>query len=289
MWIIFGLGSAIFNALSNINTKKNVGQIDVLVTAWLWIVCAIPIVFIPVLIKGFAETDKIFWIALFFRTILDSISTVLYVKALKNSDITLAQPLLALTPVLIIPISYFLYGDIPSILSGIGVLVVTSGIYLNNWTRKDSFLAPFRKIHKNKGSLIMLFVAIMYAITSSLHTLAIRHSDPFTYAAIGFLAIGMTLSVVVFFFRRKEVVFAFKTLPPIQLFKTGFFDGMAFISQMIGQGLTQASYLIAVKRTSIIFSALLAKKFLGEDIKNRILPIIVIVTGVIIIVLGNKQ
>ena len=287
MWILFGAISAFFDSLLNINAKKNTKKIDALVISWLWMLCASPIVIIPALVFGFAEIDFVFWQALAVRTVLDTIALILYVRALRDSQITLAQPMLGLTPVLVVFISYFLNGDIPTILAFIGILLVGSGIYLNNRPENSKVLDPFKLIWKNKGARQMTFVAILWACTSSLHTVAIAHSDAYTYVGIGIPVLAFVMTMIVLFTRRKETIFAFKTLPTTQLIKIGVFDGITLLAQMIGQGMVQAAYLISIKRLSMVISAFMAKKYFGEDISNRILPISMVAIGVILIILGK--
>lgn len=285
MWIIFGFISAFFDALLNINTKKNTKSIDSVVISWLWILCASPFLVLPALFLGFADTDRVFWIALSLRTILDTLGVILYVRALKESDISLSQPMLGLTPVFILFVSYFINGEVPSYLAVLGVMLISLGIYFNNKNKKGGFFEPILSIWKNKGTKLMFLVSLIYAGTSSLHSLAIKHSDPFTYTAIGIPMIAFLLTIFVVCKKRKEVVFAFKTLPFFQLIKIGIYDAVAILSQMFGQSLTQASYLIGVKRSSIVLTAFLAKKEFGEEIKNRIIPICLIIIGIILIVL----
>ena len=152
---------------------------------------------------------------------------------------------------------------------------------------KGNILKPFLSIWRNRGTRLMALVAIIWSGTGSLHTLAIKHSDSFTYVAIGIPLIAFVLSVCVLLFRRNEAREAFNKLSIFQLIKIGLYDGFSLISQMIGQGLTQAVYLISLKRSSIIITAFLAKKEFGEKIKGRIFPIFLIVVGILLIVLFN--
>lgn len=287
MWIIFGLITAFLDSLLNINAKKIASKVDALVISWLWILCASPIVVIPGIIYGFADVDKVFWIVVFCRTIIETFAIILYVRALRDSEITLAQPMLGLTPVLVVFVSYFLYGDVPTLIAFLGIILVGIGLYLNNKQKEKNFFGPFKAIWSNKGVRQMLFVAILWAVTSSLHTLAIRHSDAYTYVGISIPILAVLLTVIILLTRRKEATFALRTLPVSQLLKIGFYDGVTFIAQMIGQGMVQAAYLISIKRLSIVITAFMAKKYLQEDISKRIFPIILVAIGVVVIILGK--
>ncbi len=287
MWIILGLISAFFNSFFNISVKKVSKNFDPVVLSWVWIIFSLPVIFIPSIFFGFSNTDNVFWVALSIRTILDTIAVVLYVRAFRFSDLTLAQPMLGLTPIFVVLTSYIIYGDVPSNLAFFGIVLVSIGIYLNNLSKDGKIFDPFIFIWKNKGVRYMTFVSIIWAITTSLHTLAIRHSDPYTYAAIGTCAIAFLLTCVVLLTKRSHIKEVFSNLSFFQIFKIGFFDSISNLSQLMGQGLTQASYLISMKRLSIIISAFLAKKYLNEDISNRILPISMVALGVILIIFGK--
>jgi drug/metabolite transporter (DMT)-like permease len=69
-----------------------------------------------------------------------------------------------------------------------------------------------------------------------------------------------------------------KMLAPV-----GAFEAIAVLTQMMTQGLSLAAFAISLKRTSIIFSAILGQKYFGEKINDRIIPILIIVLGIILI------
>ncbi|MDP4038618.1 MAG: hypothetical protein Q8P54_01450 [bacterium] len=55
---------------------------------------------------------------------------------------------------------------------------------------------------------------------------------------------------------------------------------------MIAIGMTYAAYVIAIKRLSIVFSSLMGWYLFKENIKERLIPILLMVTGMFLITLS---
>ena len=110
---------------------------------------------------------------------LEIIAMVFYIKALRISPLSLTLPFLSLTPVFLILVSYLILEKV-SFRGGIGIIFLTAGSYtLNLHEMRRGIFEPFRAITKEKGSVLMIGVALIYSITSSLGKMAIEHSSPY--------------------------------------------------------------------------------------------------------------
>ena len=75
-----------------------------------------------------------------------------------------------------------------------GFLVVLTGIYIMNITTlKEGLLAPFRAVLINRGAVMVIIVAILYTITSTLgkKVVLITGSAFFSFWYLLLLAIGI--------------------------------------------------------------------------------------------------
>lgn len=286
MWILLGLFSAFSDASKNVLAKHNVKSFDPFVVSWAWFFYSL-IILLPVLFfRGVPKLDEIFWIAFTARTFLDVLATVLYVNALKHTDLSLSLPMLALTPLFLLLTGLVINQEFPRPLGLIGVGLIVSGTYLLNFKRKEKFYQPFVAIYQNKGAFMMLCVAIIWGLTGSLHKLAILHSDPYFYTAFGMIALAIAFTPLAILSNKGDFKRALnlKNLPKIV--PVGIFEGLTVLSQMIGQSVALSVFIISIKRTSIIFSSLMAWLFFKEPIKNRMIPICLMVAGVILILLS---
>lgn len=286
MWILLGLFSAFSDASKNVLAKHNVKSFDSLVISWAWVTYSL-IILIPVLIfNGIPNLDGTFWMAFSVRTVLDVIALILYVNALKHTDLSLSLPMLALTPLFLLFTGLAINHEFPKPLGLIGVGGIVLGTYLLNFKKKEKFYQPFVAIYENKGAFMMLCVAIIWGLTGSLHKLAILHSDPYFYTAFGALALAVIFTPLAIFSNKQDFTRALnpKNLP--RIVPVGILEGLTVLSQMIGQSIALTVFIISLKRTSIIFSSIMGWLFFKEPIKQRLIPICLMVAGVILISLS---
>ncbi len=176
-------------------------------------------------------------------------------------------PLLSLTPLfLLITGSVFLHEKITP--QGIaGVFVLLAGIYIMNSSNlRTGILAPFKSIINNEGSLLVTIVAIIYTITSTIgkKVVLVTGSEFFSFWYLCLLSIGII------------PVILFKGESPLQIFSNfkinlliGTLVGLASYSQFTAYSYAPIAYVIAIKRTSILFSVILGRIVFHEPAFGR--------------------
>jgi len=287
MWIVFSFASALTESVKNIVVKHNTKTFNPLVISWAWFSYSL-IILLPVMfVKGIPDLDGTFWFALVSRTILDVIAAVLYTNSIKRTDVSFNIPMLAFTPLFLLFSGLIINKEFPNFLGLLGVTAIILGAYLLNFKKNETIYQPFLAIVKNQGTMMMLGVAVIWGLTGSLHKLAILHSDPYFYAGFGSLVLALTLTPLAATANKNDFYNALKIKNISKLSPVGILNGVSVLTQMIGQSLTLAVFVISVKRTSIIFSAILAWLVFKEPIKYRIFPIILMVTGIILISLSS--
>src|SRR3989344_6337790 len=96
--IILSLLTSIFESLKDVTAKRSLKNVDEYATAWSLRVFALPFL-LPLLL--FIEIPKIqsqFWMALVIGGALNIITTILYMRAIKISDLSLIAPMITFTP-----------------------------------------------------------------------------------------------------------------------------------------------------------------------------------------------
>ena len=102
MWFLFSVLTAFFESVKDVYSKKSLKKIDEYVVAWSIRVFALPFLFIPLLFTGIPALKDNFWMALLVGGILNVVATVLYMKALKYSDLSICVPMVTFTPVFLL-------------------------------------------------------------------------------------------------------------------------------------------------------------------------------------------
>ena len=128
----------------------------------------------------------------------------------------------------------------------------------------------------------MLMVAVLYSFSANMDKIGVIHSSPimwiFTLHGMMSLALG-----IVMISRTKDIRQQIKSAWPL-LLAVGIFNGLALIFQMSAIKMTLLPYLIAVKRTSVIMTALFGFfLFKEKGLKERLIGTVLMVLGVFMI------
>ena len=189
-WVLLSLIAAFTLATSDALTKKALASHNEYIVAWLRLVFSLPLLLILFLFIPVPNLDKEFYAAFALSLPLEIVSIILYIKALRLSPLSLTLPFLALTPVFLIFISYIILGERVSFAGSVGILFIAAGSYTLNISKiKEGIFEPLRAITKERGSVFMIGVALIYSLTSSLGKLAIKHSSPLFYGTTYYTAL----------------------------------------------------------------------------------------------------
>lgn len=285
MWFYYALITAFSQATSDAITKKTLQRADEYIVAWLRLLSSVPYLLIALFIIEIPETDSTFWAVLIAALPLEVTAFILYIRALKESPLSLTIPFLAFTPVFLIFTSFLILGELPDKSGTAGVILIAAGAYtLNLHMKKKGLLKPIMAIIKERGSLMMLIVSFIYSITSSLGKLAILHSSPIFFGALYFIILALAFTPIVIFKSRNNLGQIIKNYKYFGFL--GFFHSLMVITHMVAMSLTQVTYMIAVKRTSLLFSAGYGYfLFKEEKMRERLLGSILMIIGVVLIVI----
>ena len=183
----------------------------------------------------------------------------LYMRAIRESPLSLTLPYLAFTPVFNILTGYIFLGEQVSLSGTLGILLVVCGAWLLNLelTRDGtglSLLAPFRAIIRERGSRLMLITAAIYSLTSVISKGALLQVTPKFFGPFYFVVLGV-VSALVFASRDVSSWRALGRHPWAHLDVGVFMAGMV-VTHFYAIEHIEVAYMIAVKRTSLLFGML---------------------------------
>jgi len=176
LWIVYVLLTALCESLKDVFSKKGLADIDEYVIAWSLRFFALPFLLPILFFIKIPNLTKAFWFALLLGGGLNAICTILYMKAIKQSALSLTVPLVAFTPLFLLLTSPFMVGEFPA-LSGIGgIFLIVSGSYVLNFSvAQRGYLAPFRTLFKESGPRLMLLVAFLWSISANCDKIGIQN------------------------------------------------------------------------------------------------------------------
>lgn len=289
MWVVFALISAFTLATSDALTKKALKDSNEYLVAWFRFFFSLPLLLILWLFVPVPELDAEFYKAFAILVPLETVTIVLYIKALRLSPLSLTLPFLALTPVFLIFISYLIVGEKVSFRGGAGIFLIAVGSYtLNIREIKKGIFEPFRSISREKGSIMMIGVAVIYSLTASLGKVAIEHSSPLFFAVTYFTALTVFFAPIAFWMGRKELEVFFRGKQFKKLVLPGVFLAVMAATHMLAMNLTKVAYMISVKRLSLIIGIMYGYfLFREENIKERFLGAVLMLIGFVMVVTAS--
>jgi drug/metabolite transporter (DMT)-like permease len=194
-WYALSIIGAIADAGYYISVKKNLLTADPLDLAAGVYTCTGIILLVVSWFRGFPSVGHDFFYALFASSVLGIIAVLLSYAALRQTDISLAVPMISFTPLFLIATAFVLLHEIPSLIGVAGILIIVTGSYvLNVSTSQKTWTDPFRSIARNRGVLFMLVVSFIYAIAINFDKVIVTSSDPVFGSAIACLLLGLSFA-----------------------------------------------------------------------------------------------
>ena len=283
LWLPLTLLSAFFLATSDALTKKALAGHNEYLVTWLRLLPALPLFLLPLPFIAIPKLGPEFFLCALGALPLEALAIVLYTKALKLSPLNLTLPLLSITSLLLLVVPYLILGERISPCGALGILLIAGGGYFLNARPGDrGILAPFRALLNERGSLCMLGVAVIYSVTSTLGKRAIEASSPLFFAACYLPLLVLIITPLALYKGRGEL----RLMAHNGTVRASALPALCYALQVVAHvyaiNLTNVAYMIAVKRTSLLFGVLYGRYLFQE--RGGLLATLVMLSGVILIV-----
>lgn len=285
-WVILALISAFSLATSDALTKKALNDTDELIVAIFRLVFSLPILVLVLMNIPRPELNFYFYLAFFFSIPLEITAMIFYVKALKVSPMSLTLPFLSLTPVFLIFNSFLILNERISLQGFAGIMFIAIGGYILNLkeVRKGIF-EPIKSIKREKGSIYMIMVAFIYSITSSFGKMAIENSSPLYFGTTYFFVLTICFLPIVLKCSSSDIRVFINSGRVKGLILPGIFYSIMIITHMLAMDIAKVSYMISVKRLSVIISVVYGFLIFKEkDIVQRLSGTLLMFIGFVLIV-----
>lgn len=210
----------------------------------------------------------VFWGLLALLVPLELLAMAFYVKAIQTSPLALTLPYLAFTPVLVTVTGLVVLGETVSPVGLVGVVLVVAGAWLLNVERlHEGVLAPFRAITREPGARLMLATAALYSVTAVVGKAAMAHATPSSFGPFYFALLGV--ATLALFGGRRRAGLAVLWRRPWAGGAVGLAMGVMAVTHFLALDLVEAAYMIAVKRTSLLFGMVYGALWFQEERLGR--------------------
>jgi uncharacterized membrane protein len=284
-WLAYSFLTALFESLKDVLGKKSLEKCNEYIVAWSLRIFALPFILPLLVFTKETVLGNQFWPALLVGGTLNIVTTILYMKAIKTSDLSVTVPMVTFTPLFLLLTSPFIVGEFPSLKGIFGILLIVTGSYLLHFKeKKKGLLAPFIAIVREKGPRLMLAVAFIWSITSNIDKVGIQNASIVHWAIAMHVFAIFAMIPVVWVASRSSINQVWKRQKV--LFPLGFVDALKYIFQMAAIQLTLVAYVISIKRTSAILSVVFGVLIFKEKgFRERLTGSVIMILGVLLITL----
>ena len=281
-WLPLALTTALALSLADVLSKRALASSDDSVIVWVREGYALPFLALGFFFIPIPSLDAVFWQTTALMLPLEIAALVLYVRAIRLSPLSLTVPFMALSPVFIILIAFIFLGEWPTRGGLAGIALIAAGAYLlNASSSRQGLFAPIRAAFKEQGSLLMMVVALIYSITSTLGKMAVQHSSPVFFGFAYPFMLTLVMSAYLLWRGKFSIVFS----RPLTFLPIGLCSAVMVSTHFMAISLTQVSYMISIKRTSLLWSVIMGRLIFKEaNIKDRLLGSVVMLLGIMLII-----
>lgn len=264
LWFVFALACALFYALEGAWAKRLArGGFEPVFLAWVTTLMITPVLWAAALRDGLPELQPGFWLPFAMSVGLNTAALPFYFRSLAAGELSVVFPLLALTPMWMLLTTHAITGEFPSPAGLAGVGLATAGCY---GLRLDAggALEPLKRLWAAEGSRLALATSVLWSFTANFDKAAVEASSRFFYPALH----GTLLAVTLLPWALRAGPAGAERLRTLEgglgAGLLGLFGIGIVLAQFAAIDLSQATYVIAVKRAGIVPGVLIGWKLFGE-------------------------
>lgn len=289
MWFFYALAFAFLSSISVIIAKKVMLKTDHY--SYILFSCIFTAPFLYILSTLFFEKptiDSTFWLVTVLGTVISISAAIMAFKAIRESEVSLVNPISAFNPVFTTIISFFTLKEIVGLKSILGIVLVVLGAYFLQISKfNKGFLNPIKALITHKGVQLTFLAQLLWAITPSFEKTAILHTIPKNPSFAAF--VGQLIAILLLI----PLVFKLSDKPLLNLrinikwfFLVGILSGLSITCAFMAYSLSPLGVSTAIFKLSLIIIPVLSWLFFKEkDIKERLLGSFIMLCGVILLII----
>lgn len=277
VWILFAILSGVFVSLREMYIKKFCNQSPEIISFTTRLYGSLIIAVIASQERIEIKNIPVFCGITLLTVVVTAFTTVVRLKLIKEEDLSLTTPWLGTVPLFMVLWCALIYGQLPNAVSMFGILFVCVGAFAINFKGKIFAI--------KKASILMLLIALLLGLTTSVDKIAIGASSAITYSLL------WTILSAVFMYavakrRCRKVSIINKHLMVQAVLWVGEFLFQMLAIQYISREAAGPTYVKTLTMLNIVITTFLGGFLFKEgDMKRRSISAILIFAGAVILVL----
>lgn len=277
MWALLAVIAAFFNSSKNVLMKKVSGPLDPYSVGLGSLIVTLPVLWAAVALSGDFTIEPGFWLQMVLMLPFELAVTILWFKAVKDSELSSAFPFISFMPFFVAIGSFFLLDESFGNLLFAGLALLSVGGYILNKVnmKLDSFV--FR------GALYMFAASALWGYIIPMGKIAVEYSTAQLFPAIYF-TLATILFTPVYFYKRE---YKFTTLfNHWHIFLgIGLLNGLYFIFNWAAYGAGNVSGVAALSQLAVLFTVLIGGAYFKErKLLIKIVASLLMLIGAVLII-----
>ncbi|MGM0380888.1 MAG: EamA family transporter [bacterium] len=279
MWQIFAVICMVAFAVQNLVIKATSSRdTNQFLVFWFMMAGAVPVLFGFFIIFGPHHYEPELPFILLIAVTGNLVAFYGYIRSIQLADVSLATPLLSLTPFFMLLTSWLILGEVPDLPGLLGILAVVVGTYFLTTRPGDRGIEPLIHLWDNRGCRWALATSFLWSITANIDKFGVEAATPVSYSFWFHVLFTVFLTPVLFFYR--DDIFSGQNFPGDSsgklvymllylLLGVGMMQALLSGSQMVAITSTNVSYVIALKRAGMLITVLGGGLIFGEKYTAR--------------------
>lgn len=291
-WWTLALISALFSAIAAILQKKTLSNMGAFYFSFLVSICSVLFCIPFAGLINMTQVSHISLIVLFGKTILTTFAFWLVMSSLKNLQISIALPLMVLTPGLVAICGFLFLDEQLSQQQILGMITLILGIYLLELEDETKIFSPFQILWQSKQHRTVISALLLFTITSLLDKILLVKFKLPPYA---FLVFQQIFSVVIFSAILPFIIH-YQHEKDSKKIRQLFYENWILIilialctliyryTQIEATKIASVALVLSVKRISVFFSTILGGTiFREQNLLRKTIAVVILLSGATLI------
>lgn len=239
------------------------------------------------LFSGFSPATPGYWAPALGSIVLNVVANLAYFESVRVAPLSTTVPLLSFTPVFASVFGWFALGEVPGIWKLAGIALAVVGAVVLSASNGQALRSVL--LVRDRGSALMLLVALLWAVSIGLDKLSVERSNLGTHGVL--LNLGIALPMLAYLALRGQLASLAEARRVPGLLPAGIVVGFAALAlQMVAFAEILVGVIETVKRgVGNLLAVVFGRAFFGEPVTLRkVLAVLLIALGVGLVLLTRS-
>jgi len=240
--------------------------------------------FLPFVIFSKKPNDFSFLKTTIITSLIYTNSFILYVKSISISEVSLVAPLYNINVFFLIILTSIFLDEKITILKIIGLILLIYGSSFLN--RQENLFLSIKVLFKDKGSKIMILSSLLIAIGRTIDGQVTKTGEsPLFYSFFLYLFITIILFFIILLTKKSKGVNLLLRKKPLLSILAGMVNAYSYLFLLIAFKNIDLSLAEPSTMLGTIITLILSKYIFKEDIKYRLIGVLIMILGTCLIFL----